>query len=297
MPIDPITALNGLRRQVPGSAIELPDTDNPELQHYALLQQLKEEADKRALMASRIPGDPDQAAFQGLSNYYGGNLAKTEVEKQRPILKEFEDAQRQASLAGFGDQDMTLPSQRAGQYARNIEQQKIMAPGKAAVDAARVKAAGDVEVAQAGAKPYNRFLDIVQGGGDGNGLGPGDSASMGGMSIHRGSAAKDPVSSNLLGQLATARAAVEKAKSGFSGFFPGAGGAEQARVDQLVADVLSQHPASNGIKDLAHQIVSNPKTSGLSMSQIMQRVGGDQMDANEANQLRDILSILRGKDF
>jgi len=294
MPFDYNSPLNGLRRQVPGSDIEVPEGMSPELQRYALLQQLQDEAATRAKTYERA-GDPSAAAFQGLANQYGDKISKTPIERQRPGLEEFEDAQRRAVTAGFG-QPSDMPAAQAGQYARATEQAKINAPGNAAVAAARAKAAGDLEVAKVNQKPYESFMGLL--GGQGSGLQAGDTVSIAGLgSVHRGSPEKDPVSATLMSQLAKAREELQTAKSGLFSSFTGASQSKQAKVDQLVADIFNQHPASNGVKDLAHQVVSNQKVAGLPFAQILARVGGDQLDPGEADQLRDLLNILRGRDF
>lgn len=293
MPIDPNAALASLRRQVPGSALSVPgDNMSTELQHYALLKQLQDEADDRANAYQRA-GDPAAAAFNALSKQYGGDIAKSSVEQARPAYDEFVDAQNKARLAGFGT-DLSQPAAQAAAYGRATEQAKINAPREAAVAAAREKAAGDLAVAQVNQKPYEAFMGLI----GGNGLQAGDTASIAGLgSIHRGTAPREVISPVLMSQLAKAREEAETAKSGLFSGLTGAGAAKQAKVDQLIADIFNQHPASNGIKDLAHQIISNQKTAGLPFSQILSRVGGDAMDANEADQLRDLLNILRGRDF
>lgn len=313
MPIDYFKPLNSLRN-LPGSALSsrfAGGGNDPSLEGYDLAGQLRSEAEENAISAQRAGAGRDAQAFDALSRLYKGDMDQSPITKQKAFLDEAESANQAAMRQGFGIQDLNSPSQRAGQYERQLETAKAMAPLEVARTNAQTALAnaqtnaqaelakqqeatrGVIEAAKINQKPYDQFFGAISGE-DGRGLQPGDTASMGGMSFHRGGVPHAANVNPLYTQLATARQALQQSQGGISGLF-GGGSGQQAKVDQLVAAIIAQHPADNGIKNIARQIASDPEDKNLSFAQILPKIGG--LPPDKVDQLRDLLSVLRGKDF
>lgn len=174
MPIDYFTPLNALRN-LPGSGLQRPDPNQSmELQHYALLDQLKSEAEDAAnrQQAGDIPqqyylqGDPGQraittpdpqiAALKGLTGIYSKDLEESSVGQSRPFVQAYDKAQQEAQLQGYnaqGGDTIQSPSASAARAQRAMEMAKIQAP----IDVERAKTQGQMQLE---ADRANRLMQI-----------------------------------------------------------------------------------------------------------------------------------------
>lgn len=305
MPIDYFKPLNSLR-DLPGSALRSrfagQGTQDPSLEGYDLADQLASEAEENAIQAQRAGAGRDAQAFEALKNIYKGDMASNPITRQRLFLDQAEAANQAALREGFGaGANPDLPSAQAAGYGRQIETAKAMGPlrvaqenARAELEKARITGQSNVDVARIGQKPYDQFFSVISGD-QGQGMQPGDTASMGGMSFHKGGSPAHPNLNPLYQQLATARQAAQTAGGGLAGFL-GGGAAQQAKVDQLITAIMAQHPADEIVKNAARQISINPEDKNLPFDQIVPRLEGN-ITPERISQLRELLAVLRGRDF
>lgn len=237
---------------------------------------------------SRLKGDMASSPFTG--------------EAERSKVADFEAARNEAMMGGFES------PQAQSLYERQQAETKARQPldvarmqGDAALGVARANAAGDLErqrevssgaLAVQSAKDEgfgNRFSELQALLGGTTGIDP-SRVSIGPTGAMSLSMPQDR------GLPSTATSSLQRARTDQA---KGVRGAD-AGLEQAIATTISMHSASDGVKDLVTQIRSNPRLAQMSIRDILAKVSsedGTPMSAQEQAELRDLLTVVRGKDF
>ena len=251
---------------------------------------LRSELEGRLFNAQRGGDVNTAAALKGL-------IGSTEQDiTENPVAQDIA-----ARRAGFSNVGPSGPAEQAAIYHRAEEAAKTRMP----LDVAKATAAGGLaeaevkarsarEVAELGAKPYDKLFGLLGGGGGvGQGLNPGDTLSIAGVgSAHRGMPVKPQVaiSPTTGSQIGKAREEEFNAR----GYFGGVNEAKKAHLDQLISTAISNSPASQHAKLFVQQAIAHPKLSKLSLDDILTATGETDLTQEEKDELQLLLNSVRG---
>ena len=261
-----------------------------------LQEQRQGELEDRIDSGAGIVDTSREKAFLGRLNNdisespYTGDAEQNRVESIRGL-------QQQAQLQGFES------PQVASEYGRAQERRKLEIP----VEAQRAAGQQDVlkqQEANKGALAIQEskggqaenFLNMLNqtraSGGDVSHV----TLPGGGGSVSYASGGNKIVPPALTTQLQKARQAYESS----GGWFDFTQGAKKAALDQAIASVMNAHHAQPGIKDLVRSIAGNPRKSNLPADQLLSQIqpeDGSAMTPAEIQEFKDLLGIIRGRDF
>lgn len=321
MPQNPYAqAVDGLTRirPVPGSALLNPEDmtqpglaggvapKDPSLINYSYQDRLQSEMEDRLFNAQRTGDGPESAAIAGLMGRNAHEMATGPIGSQAPLVADTQARMHGAQLAGFDN------PQEAARYGREQEKAKMNVP----VEVAKTTGAGDLARqteankgalgvaginAQAATDRSQAFLDLLTNGAMNGNVTHLTTPGGGAVSFEKQSS----ISPNLAKQLSDARAALSKSSGIFGGdtkypFGMGGPSPEKQRVDSLISSIMQEHPASPELKGIAQKVVSDPRTKDLPFSQLSTLIkgeGGAPLGGQELGHFRDLLGVLRGRDF
>lgn len=303
----PKEALTGLQkfyppqteRAIPGSGLEpSPGLEqSPELQLHSLQGRRMDELDDRIFGAQRVGDAREVGALQGLRSSLGADIQEGPIEKQRPFVEDYEKRRYEAGLGGFAS-----PQEQAG-YEQSMAAEKLRLPLqqekiRGEYDLAKQQEAsrGQLGVAQEYAKSNPLFSLLNSGNLDINNIR--SLSSPRGGSVSFGAPRTTPGYQQRLTRLENARRDWERSR--WFGQYGAGGAGETAAMNQAIADAIAEHPADEGVKDMVRQIVASPQYAQLPASQILNLIepaDGQPITPDEAQAIRDLLGIVRGRDF
>jgi hypothetical protein len=210
-----------------------------------------------------------------------------------------ENQYRGAIAQGFRGTD---PVREANLYGQKQAEAKIAAPveaqrvaGQYDVQKQQEASRGALDVAkeqQSGIASRNQaFADLIQGGGAGN------LSSFNPATGAMGFRAQQQTPTGIDQDVTNARQKLATAKENVGMFGMTGTGAVRIAEDQLKAAIstaLSRHPADASFKAFAQAVAADSKYDNMTLPQILQAAGEDNVSPDEMNQLDSLLRIIRG---
>lgn len=320
-------------RPDPGPALrslQTLDQNDPTSELYQLQQERASEAEDRIFANQRASAwspDPGEAAgyggevgaLKGLLGRYQHDIAENPITQQLGEANDYRKQEREAILGGFGGGSTQRgvyqnPIQAANQSAREMETAKINAPveaqrmaGQFGLAQEQEKQRGAMAVqgsrgAQAEAA-LNAFLQAQASGASTNQLRSYNPQS-GAFTV---APPQRPESMNpLLRELTATRQAVEVARQKSASFLGKLNpvdqrnlGTAEATYKQALGNVFGRSLASDNVKEIAAQAITDPELSGLPAEQLLQQLENDdgspiRLSPQELQQLNELLNYGRG---
>lgn len=240
-----------------------------------------------------LGGNPNAALDELEADPFTGAQAQAQQAK-------LDQPYQQAYMGGFRTpQEAAEASREAEAYKQNAPVRAQQAAGQydLAKQQEASKGALDVEKErQSGFENrYGAMQDLLQGGGANNirSINP----QSGAMSF----GAPQQTPTGIDQDVTNARQNLDKVKGANSGMFHPFGGdttaikQAESQLQSAIAMSLARHPADASFKAFAQAVASDPQYANMSLPEILQAAGEDQVTPEEMNQLQSLLYITRGR--
>ena len=195
----------------------------------------------------------------------------------------------QAQLGGFDS------PQAQAQYARQQEERKLNMPAEVArvqggFDIGKQEAAnrGALDVQESRGAQSQNFLEMLNNARMSGANVSGVTLPQTGGSVRFQTEQQIPPA--LSNAVTAARGKYEQAKGLFS-----SGAAEKAQLDQAIQAALMRYPADSALKEAAFKWGNAPELSRMTLPEILQVLGETEITPEETAQLREMLTIVRGR--